>query len=175
MFNRYEDPDRAFQHPSIITGNPRVAYCCEVVAWMVLIMYLSGESFAASRTLIALQYRVASLDLTISAKSMLLIQTVLRKGAHFAEFFVLGILSYRALSGSLVDFRFRTAYWVLVARLPFSIGDEVRQVFSVGRAASFRDSALDFAGVLTSQLWIFHRSPEAIKKRNAGQRCSKRP
>ncbi len=125
---------------------------------MAVILYLSGESFAASRTLIALQYWVAFFDLPIGTENLLLIHHVLRKGAHFGEFFVLGLLLYRALSGNLASFRLRAASWVLGIGLLWSIGDELHQLLTQSRTPSVGDSVLDFAGVLASQLWILVRS-----------------
>lgn len=133
----------------------------EVLVWMSLILYLSGESFVASHTLVAMEYWVAFFNIPISGENLVLIQAGLRKGAHFGEFFVLGLLLYRALSGDLVNFRLKTAIWVLVIGLLCAIGDEFGQLFSTSRAPSLGDSALDFAGLVASQLCIVIRSDTA--------------
>jgi len=130
----------------------------EVAAWVALIFMLSGESFAASRTLIALQYWVALLHLPISRSSLVFIHLVIRKTAHFGEFLVLGLLLYRAFSGGTARFFPRTACWVLGAGLFCALADELHQFFARSRTPSLRDSAMDFAGVIASQLWILFRS-----------------
>jgi VanZ family protein len=130
----------------------------ELVVWMALIFCLSGDSFQSSHTLIAVQYWVACFHLPISPPNLLLLHGVLRKGAHFGEFFVLGILLYRTLSSKYADFRVKLACWVLILGLLLALGDELRQVSASYRTASIRDSALDFAGVIASQLWILLRS-----------------
>jgi VanZ family protein len=155
-----------------------VVQWAEVVAWIVLIFSLSGDSFQSSRTLIALQYWVACFDLPISPPNVLLLHGVLRKVAHVGEFFVLGVLLYRALSGKLATFRLKVVCWVLVSGLLLALADEFRQVFANHRTASIRDSALDFAGVIASQLWILFRfalSPGVVAGKNPGREGSVGP
>lgn len=150
----------------------------EAVAWMVLIFSLSGDSFQSSRTLIALQYWVAFFDLPISATNIVLLHGVLRKSAHFGEFFVLGILLYRALSGKHTNFRVKLACWVLILGLLLALTDEFRQVLADHRTPSIRDSALDFAGVIASQLWILLRtalSPGVLTRKDARREGSVQP
>ena len=69
-----------------------VVQWAEIAAWMVLIFSLSGDFFQGSRTLIALQYWIACFDLPISPPNVLLLHEILRKVAHFGEFFTLGVL-----------------------------------------------------------------------------------
>ena len=155
-----------------------VVQWAEVVAWMVLILSLSGDSFQSSRTLIALQYWVAFFDLPISTTNLVLLHGVLRKSAHFGEFFVLGILLYRALSGKLATFRVKVACWVMILGLLLALADEFGQVFANHRTPSIRDSALDFAGVIASQLWILFRfalSRGVVTGKNSGRGRSVEP
>ena len=152
-----------------------VVQWAEVVAWMVLIFSLSGDSFQSSRTLVALQYWVAFFDLPISATNIVLLHGVLRKSAHFGEFFVLGILLYRALSGKYTKFRVKLACWVLILGLLLALADEFRQVLANHRTPTIRDSALDFAGVIASQLGILlwsAFSPGVVTRKNANREGS---
>jgi VanZ family protein len=155
-----------------------VVQWAEAIAWMVLIFSLSGDSFQSSRTLIALQYWIACLDLRISAANIVLLHGVLRKVAHVAEFFVLGVLLYRALSGKLAAFRVKAVCWVLVSGLLLAPADEFRQILADHRTPSIRDSVLDFAGVVASQLWILLRtalSPGVLTGKDAGREGSVQP
>ena len=150
----------------------------EAVAWMALILSLSGDRFQSSGTLTALQYWVAFFDLSISATNIVLLHGVLRRSAHFGEFFVLGILLYRALSGKYTNFRVKLACWVLILGLLLALADESRQVLADHRTASIRDSALDFAGVIASQLWILlwaAFSPGIVTRKDASREGSVQP
>jgi VanZ family protein len=68
---------------------------------------------------------------------------VLRKGAHMAEFAVLGALLVRALGRELPAF---------VAGVAYAVTDEIHQHFVEGRHASALDVALDSVGVVVGIL-----------------------
>jgi len=130
----------------------------EVAAWMGLILYLSGEAFDSSRTWIALNYWVNFLKISISPPTLLAIHFVIRKAAHFTEFFVLGLLLSRAIQENSGEFQFKDARWVLGAGLLCALGDEAHQILFLSRTPSLWDSLLDFSGVLASQLYLLFRS-----------------
>lgn len=130
----------------------------EAATWMALILCLSGDSFAEPRTLDTLKFWVTVFHLPLSETSLALINLVVRKTGHFGEFFVLGLLLYRALSGGIGKFDLRTAGQVSALGAFCAFADELHQVFAPSRTPSIRDVALDFTGVVASQLWIFFRS-----------------
>jgi VanZ family protein len=136
----------------------RLITWAEVFAWIGLILFLSGERFGASHTWIALKYWVDLLNLPISPAALPVVHLAMRKAAHFTEFFVLGLLLYRALLGNLKEFRFKAAWWVIGAGLLCALADEAHQMLVVSRTPSLRDSFLDFSGVLASQLCLYLRS-----------------
>jgi len=136
----------------------RLITWAEVVVWIGLIFVLSGESFGASQTWIALKYWADFLKLPVSPETLLLVNLVIRKAAHFGEFFVLGLLLSRALLGNLGEFHFKVAWWVVGGGLLCAFGDEAHQIFVASRTPSLWDSLIDFSGVLASQLCLFLRS-----------------
>ena len=73
---------------------------------------------------------------------------VLRKGAHIAEYAVLGMLLLRALGSALPAFAVGVAY---------AITDEIHQHFVTGRHSSPIDVAIDATGVLIGVL-VFVRA-----------------
>lgn len=136
----------------------RLITWAEVLAWIGLILSLSGESFGSAQTLAVLKYCVDFLHLPISPAALPTVNTAIRKAAHFTEFFVLGLLLSRALLGNLKEFRSKAAWWVAAVGLLCALGDEAHQMLFVSRTPSLRDSFLDFSGVLASQLFLFLRS-----------------
>ena len=136
----------------------RTAYWAEMAGWMVLIYCLSGDSFAYSRTLIALQYWSSVFHLPLTEADLQLINLTLRKTAHVTEYFILGLLLYRALSGGLISFRFSLACWALAGGGSYALADEFHQWFTKLRTPSLGDSCLDFSGVIASQVWTLIRS-----------------
>lgn len=130
----------------------------EVVAWTALIFSLSGEHFDASRTMAALKYLASLLELSISPPVLKVVVEVIRKTAHVAEFFVLGLLLTRAVIGNLREFRLKVACWVAGVALICGLGDEAHQMFVLSRTPSLWDSLLDFSGAVASQLWLLFYS-----------------
>ena len=78
---------------------------------------------------------------------------IVRKSAHFVEFFTLGgLLSLTALSYTP---RIRRALlFALSAGLLTAAVDESIQRFSAGRSGEFKDVLLDFCGVLCASLIV---------------------
>jgi VanZ family protein len=129
----------------------------EVVAWIGFILYLSGESFSASRTWIALNYWVDYLRVSVNYSTLILIHFGIRKMAHFTEFFVLGLLLFKAFLGTLEESRSKVVWWVAGTGLICALGDEAHQLLFMSRTPSLWDSLLDFSGVLASQFFIIFR------------------
>jgi len=72
--------------------------------------------------------------------------TVLRKGAHIAEYAILGVLIYRALGREAL---------ALAAGIAYAATDEFHQHFVVGRHASPVDVAIDAIGLSLGMLvWL---------------------
>ena len=132
----------------------QVVLWLEAVAWMGLIFSFSGDSFASSHTLAVLQYCNKLFHLSLTGETLLLLNVAIRKAAHFGNYFVLGLLVYRALAGSLFRFTLRFACWTTVAGLLYALSDEYHQSFTRFRTPSLYDSGLDFVGVVAAQLFI---------------------
>ncbi len=78
-------------------------------------------------------------------------QHVIRKCAHFAEFFVLGGLLFYTVK----SFVSKTARSFLLAcgiGLVVALMDETLQLFSTGRSAQISDVFIDFSGVLIANV-----------------------
>ena len=126
----------------------------EAVAWMGIIFSFSGDSFASSRTLTVLKYCNDLFHLSLTGDTLLLLNTAIRKTAHFANYFVLGLLVYRALAGGISRFTLRFACWAMFIGLLYALSDEYHQSFTHFRTPSLYDSGLDFSGVAAAQVFI---------------------
>jgi len=127
-----------------------------VFAWMGLMSYLSTDHFSGSWSEGLLGFWVTFLHLPVGAHGVQLANLVLRKSAHFFEFFVLSILLYRALSperqaGEPVARR--VLVQVLLLGFAWAVLDELHQAFTRTRGASFVDVGVDFAGIFAG-VWI---------------------
>lgn len=72
---------------------------------------------------------------------------IVRKCAHFAEYFVLGVLLY-STAHAFADKIKRKLTVVLLSGVSVAVIDEIIQVFSPGRACQISDVILDFCGVI---------------------------
>jgi len=93
------------------------------------------------------------------------IHHIIRKSAHFSEYFVFCILVYRGMRGDRTGWRWSWALSALGVAAGYSILDEVHQAFVVSRTASAYDSLLDsigaFFAVAALWLWFRWRKPAA--------------
>ena len=105
-----------------------------------------------------LRYCNELFHLSLTGKTLLLLNEAIRKAAHFGNYFVLGLLLYRALAGGLSRFTLRCACWTMLIGLLYALADEYHQSFTRLRTPSPYDSGLDFAGVVASQVFILLRS-----------------
>ncbi len=82
---------------------------------------------------------------SLSEAEFAVLHTVLRKCAHFTEFFILGILAFSALSANRMKLRFAVsaAFCALVAS-----ADETIQLFVPDRAGRILDVLLDCTGAV---------------------------
>lgn len=71
---------------------------------------------------------------------------IVRKCAHFAEYFVLGLLLY-STAHAYADKIKRKVMSALLSGLSVAVIDEIIQFFSPGRSCQISDVILDFCGV----------------------------
>ena len=89
-----------------------------------------------------------------------LVSFVVRKGAHFLEYLVLGI----SLFWTVRDLRKRASFWIpWVVGALYAVTDEVHQHFVPGRSCELRDVLIDACGVAAGVAivwWRRHRQTE---------------
>ena len=131
----------------------RIVLWLLVLAWMGLIFFFSAQNADDSsdtsgrfiRQLLAVFY--PGFDRLDEAARIALIESltfIVRKGAHFSIFAVLGILASAAFG---VDFSVGQAFLCALPLCAFyALTDEVHQFFVSGRACQIRDMLIDTAG-----------------------------
>lgn len=90
---------------------------------------------------------------------------IIRKCAHFTEYFVYFLLLYRAVRGRRSGWRWSWGTVALLIAAVYSAGDEFHQVFVPSRGPSVYDSLLDTTGASVALLvlwfWFRRRRPAA--------------
>jgi VanZ family protein len=133
-------------------------YWAVVVAWMLVISLMSTEPFSATNTNRYIDPVLRYWFPTITRGELLFAHTVIRKTAHFVEFFILGCLTYWACRRGRAP-RWRTA-WMLQAlglAIAYSVADEAHQAFVPNRTFALTDSGVDSLGAAVSQVLIYLR------------------
>jgi VanZ family protein len=89
------------------------------------------------------------------------IDAIVKNGGHFAAYFLLGALVFRAISLSRTSATgLLTAFFICVV---YAIFDEVHQTFVPGRYGTWGDVVIDASGALAG-IWTVFRSRIHISK-----------
>ena len=118
--------------------------------WMGLIFYLSHQPATESSelsqgfTAMIIRFLAFIIPVTIDLDH---IHFLIRKGAHFFAYFVLGFLIMTALGSRLSSVAKRVLIAFAICLL-YAISDEVHQLFIPGRSGEIRDVIIDSAGAI---------------------------
>ncbi len=129
------------------------------IAWAGVIFTLSTDSFSSEHTATVLSFFVKWLFPHLSEDQFRFIHHIIRKSAHFTEYFIFCILIYRGVRGDRKGWRWTWGIAALSVAAGYSILDEIHQAFVVSRTASPYDSLLDSIGAFFAfaVLWLWFR------------------
>ena len=135
-------------------------YWVPVFLWMSFIFWMSTGTFSAENTSLIVEPLLRFLMPSISPEQIQLVHGLIRKSGHVTEYFILGILLFRAFrrdSKKLHGLRWALSSLVIV--LLYAASDEFHQSFVSTRTASLFDVGFDALGGVLAQaasvLWIF--------------------
>ncbi len=137
------------------------------ITWAALIWFFSTRYFSAEATASWIEPVLRSIVPSLSSEAFELIHHLIRKAAHFTEYFIFSLLIFHALRGERQDWRLKWALVTLAIAAGYAGLDELHQAFVAERTASVRDSLLDTSGAIAAQLLrllSLQRAPRAIEK-----------
>ena len=123
------------------------------ILWAAVIFCFSTDTFSAEHTSRALHWLLDWLPL--SAHQFHALHRLIRKSAHFAEYFVFFLLIYRGIRGAHGGWRWLWGLSAWFVAAAYSALDEIHQAFVSSRTASPYDSLLDSAGALVAMLCLY--------------------
>lgn len=135
-------------------------YWAVVAVWMGVISYLSTDAFSASNTHRYLDPLLRWLFPDLTNPDLLRMHSVVRKLAHFVEFFVLsGLVTWAQRAGRPIPWRARWALVAVALVAVYASLDELHQAFEHNRTPSAADSGIDLLGGAAAQalLYLRHR------------------
>ncbi|MGH4137596.1 VanZ family protein [Clostridium sp.] len=136
-----------------------------VLGWMILIFVFSsqpGEVSSENNKFVIQVFKLLGLDLNSILGT--LSDFIVRKAAHFTEYFILYILLYKAIN-TKKNWNIKVFIWSLVIVFLYACSDEFHQAFVPGRGPAFRDVMVDTCGGLTAFLFLYIRV--TLKKSSA--------
>ena len=113
-----------------------------VILWMILIFIMSSFNSTESSNQSGFIVNVISSIFNIS--NIELLSLIIRKLAHFTEYFILGILTC-----NMVHSYNKKAYISIIICILYAISDEIHQIFVPGRSCQIMDMTIDTLGSLT--------------------------
>jgi VanZ family protein len=135
--------------------------------WAILISYASTDAFSNNHTSVFIIPVLHWLFPSASAESLERVQFLIRKSAHFSEYFIFSLFLMRGMRGNDQGWKLRWAVWAVVIAAGYSALDEYHQSFVPSRTASPYDSLLDTTGAAVAQVvllvWIWLRARQAGK------------
>lgn len=128
-----------------------------VISWMVVIFMLSSQvaeqsnelSTGITQTVIEIIQK-ATPFWEIGSEQL---NHILRKGAHFTAYMILGMIVMNALNKSF-GIRKRHIFWGCMICVIYAVSDEVHQAFVPGRGPALKDVMIDSAGAFTGIIFM---------------------
>ena len=125
-----------------------------VIAWLVIIFIFSsqpGDVSDKNSKFVMYIFNLMGLDLNSFFGD--LANFIVRKGAHFTEYFILYMLLYNALRE---NFSFKKALlFSIIGVFLYASSDEYHQSFVPGRGPSFRDVLVDTSGGMLGLVTVY--------------------
>jgi len=123
---------------------------------------MSTGTFSADNTSLIIEPILHFLTPSITPEKVDLIHGAIRKLGHVTEYFILGILLFRAFRcGSKELLSWRWAFYSILVVVLYAASDEFHQSFVSTRTASLFDVGIDTLGGILAQgvsvLWQFSR------------------
>lgn len=125
-----------------------------LVIWMIFIFYMSAQPDDISNSQSGFVIKLLqSIGIDSSGNNIGLLTTIVRKGAHFSEYAILGLLSYNVMKNYFTKKRARIVAVLIV--FFYACSDEFHQLFVSGRAGKITDVIIDTSGGIFSVLVIW--------------------
>lgn len=136
----------------------KIALWLPLIIWMALIFLFSTDLFSGRETAsVILPILGLLLGWVIPDQFLGTIHFLIRKGAHFTEYAVLGLLWYRAVNPTLRNWNLKPALWAFLLSSIYAATDEFHQTFTMTRDGRVMDVIIDSSGALTAiiAIWIY--------------------
>ena len=142
------------------------------IAWAGVIFLLSTDYFSSEHTASIISPVFRWLFPHLSEDQFNYIHHLIRKSAHFTEYFIFCLFLFRGVRGARHGWRWTWGFTAWFIAAGYACLDEVHQAFVASRTASPYDSLLDSIGALFAfaALWLwFQLRRKSNQPRTAAQ------
>ena len=126
-----------------------------VIVWAGIIFFFSTDEFSSSNTSTFFEPLFSAVFSGITPDRFDAIHFIIRKSAHWIEYFIFSLLLIRALGGFSNKLHFSRALTIVTAVLLYALSDELHQVFVPSRTASLADVGIDWFAGICGILWTY--------------------
>ncbi len=130
-----------------------VRYWTPVILWLAFIFWMSTGTFSSENSSQVIEPVLRFLAPEISSQAVESIHGMIRKAGHVTEYFILGLLLFRAFRGpSDTPWKWTWASFAVIGAVLWALSDEYHQSFVPTRTGSLTDVGFDAAGGILAQL-----------------------
>lgn len=133
--------------------------------WIGLIFYMSnqpGDVSSKQSGLVLKLFQMLGIDLNKELGE--LATFIVRKTAHFTEYFILYLLTVNVMKYYL-DIK-RAILYAIIFSIFYACTDEIHQYFIPGRAMAFKDVLIDSSGALVAMIIVIINLKTNINKKS---------
>ena len=130
-----------------------------MILWAGAIFNFSTDTFSSERTQDVVVGILRFLLPHVREQTLLMLHDFLRKCGHLVEYFIFGLLLFRAIRAPRQGWQWHWALLAILIAAFYASSDEIHQIFVPSRGASIWDALLDTGGAGVAQLaaWIANR------------------
>ena len=139
------------------------------LVWASVIFSLSTDTFSSEHTASVIEPILKWMVRSLTEEQFEAIHHLIRKSAHFTEYFIFCLLLYRGVRLGRAGWRWTWGVAALSCAAGYSVLDEIHQAFVASRTASAYDSLLDSTGAFAAfaVLWLWFRFLKANAKESS--------
>jgi len=129
------------------------------LVWAGAIFGFSTDTFSSEHTQSVVIDVLQVLLPHAPVQTLIMLHDFVRKCAHFANYFVFGLLLFRALRMPEKGWAWRWAFLAVLIAALYASSDEIHQIFVPSREASIWDALLDTGSATVAQCaaWLATR------------------
>jgi VanZ family protein len=145
-----------------------------VALWACVIFTFSTDRFSSENTQGIVVDILHTLLPFLSQETLCALHNFIRKCAHVGEYFVLGVLLFRAVRTPREGWQWRWAFLAILIAAFYASSDEMHQIFVPSRGASVWDALLDTGGASVAQfvVWMVNRRAHTFRNQKVGSPLS---